>query len=73
MKFKELIIVTEDNLKLFGWLIYAKKDPQNTNTILFFHENAGSKIILIFRYWNEITLYKFNGWLSKCKYDFGWI
>lgn len=42
----DLHITTKDGLNLFGWLIYKEKKSLLTRpTIVFFHENAGSKKI----------------------------
>jgi hypothetical protein len=43
LNYKEVIIITKDKIKLFGWLII--KDEKPNKTLIYFHENAGSKII----------------------------
>ncbi len=41
LKYKEIKVRTIDNVTLFGWLVYKKDTPNKT--LLYFHENAGSK------------------------------
>lgn len=51
MPYEELNITTSDKVKLHGWLI-KQADCKNSPTIIYFHENAGSKnnfyLILLF-------------------------
>jgi hypothetical protein len=42
LKYKEISTKTKDNIKLVGWLVYKEEDTKN-KTLLYFHENAGSK------------------------------
>ena len=42
LNYKEVIITTKDKIKLYGWLIYKEEKPHKT--MIYFHENAGSKI-----------------------------
>lgn len=42
LRYKEITTKTKDNIKLVGWLVYQKEDTKN-RTLLYFHENAGSK------------------------------
>lgn len=42
LDFEEIYITTKDQIVIFGWLVY-KKSLKNKTTILYFHENAGSK------------------------------
>jgi hypothetical protein len=46
MNYKEVRITSKDGVKLYGWFIYHEEDPvesQKRPTIIYFHENAGSK------------------------------
>lgn len=42
LPYDELEIVTEDGVKLHGWLIRQPSNPRKKPTVLFFHGNAGS-------------------------------
>lgn len=42
LKFKEVKTKTKDGLTLVGWFVYIEEDKPN-RTMLYFHENAGSK------------------------------
>ena len=42
LKYKEIKTKTKDNIKLVGWLVY-KEENTKKRTLLYFHENAGSK------------------------------
>ena len=42
LKYKEIKTITPDNIKLVGWLVYMEENKKN-RTLLYFHENAGSK------------------------------
>ena len=39
--FEDVAVITEDQVKLRGWLI-KQPDPQKRETIIYFHENAGN-------------------------------
>lgn len=43
LNYKNITTKTSDNLKLAGWLVY-KEENIPKRTMLYFHENAGSKI-----------------------------
>lgn len=43
LKYKDIKVKTEDGFTLYGWLVYKKEYPNKT--LLYFHENAGSKYI----------------------------
>ena len=43
LKYKEVRTKTKDNIKLAGWLVY-KEENLKLPTLLYFHENAGSKL-----------------------------
>ena len=52
LKYKEIKTITQDNIKLVGWLVYMEENKKN-RTLLYFHENAGSKsqiILYIYKY-----------------------
>ena len=42
LKYKDIQARTKDNIKLAGWLVY-KEENAKKRTLLYFHENAGSK------------------------------
>ena len=42
LNYKEVSTRTKDNLKLVGWLVYQQENVKS-RTLLYFHENAGSK------------------------------
>ena len=42
LKYKEIKTKTKDNINLVGWLVYQEEDKKFP-TLLYFHENAGSK------------------------------
>jgi len=42
LKYKEVQTRTKDNIKLVGWLVYGEENVKK-RTLLYFHENAGSK------------------------------
>lgn len=44
LKYKEVKTKTSDDVKLVGWLVYIE-DIIKMPTLLYFHENAGSKYI----------------------------
>ena len=46
LKYKEIKTITPDNIKLVGWLVYMEENKKN-RTLLYFHENAGSKSQII--------------------------
>jgi len=46
MSFRDVTIKTKDNEKLHGWFIY-QENSHLSKTIVYFHENAGSKNIQI--------------------------
>ena len=41
--YKEVEIITKDKLRLYGWLTHQESTP--CRTMIYFHENAGSKFI----------------------------
>jgi hypothetical protein len=41
MDFEDVAIKTKDNVKLAGWFV-KQPDPQDCETIIFFHANAGN-------------------------------
>lgn len=43
LDYQEVSTTTSDGVKLVGWLVY-KSDTPPRPTMLYFHENAGSKI-----------------------------
>ena len=47
LNYKEVKTKTSDNIKLVGWLVY-KEENIKKRTLLYFHENAGSKILFTF-------------------------
>jgi hypothetical protein len=48
MFYKEVWILTKDNIKLYGWFIYHEAyENKSYPTIIYFHENAGSNILFI--------------------------
>ena len=55
LKYKEVKTKTFDNLNLVGWLVYGVENVKN-KTLLYFHENAGSKLILIINITNIINI-----------------
>lgn len=59
--FEVLRISTTDNLNLYGWLIYSdtKEESKKNPTIVFFHENAGSKSLIIINKFNKYTIITF--------------
>ncbi len=42
MEYEDLKILTKDKINLHGWFI-KQIDSKNRPTIVYFHENAGSK------------------------------
>ena len=40
--YKEVEIITKDKLRLYGWLTHQENGP--SKTMIYFHENAGSKL-----------------------------
>ena len=42
LNYKEVSTRTKDNFKLVGWLVYQQENVKS-RTLLYFHENAGSK------------------------------
>lgn len=40
--YEDVYFLTPDGLKIHGWFVPAKKDPQEALTFLFFHGNAGN-------------------------------
>ena len=54
LKYREVTTKTKDNVKLVGWLVYQEENVKN-KTLLYFHENAGSKRICI-----KTFKYEFN-------------
>ena len=44
MQYEDLYITTDDKVKLHGWLI-KQSDSKSRPTIIYFHENAGSKLV----------------------------
>ena len=42
LNYKEVSTRTKDNLRLVGWLVYQQENTKS-RTLLYFHENAGSK------------------------------
>jgi hypothetical protein len=46
LRYKEVKTKTLDNINLVGWLVY-KEENTKRRTLLYFHENAGSKFIII--------------------------
>ena len=42
LRYKEVKVKTNDNFTLYGWLVYLEENKKN-RTLLYFHENAGSK------------------------------
>ena len=55
LRYKEVKTKTLDNINLVGWLVY-KEENTKRRTLLYFHENAGSKFIIII---NIIILFTF--------------
>ena len=54
-KNKEVKTKTFDNLNLVGWLVYGVENVKN-KTLLYFHENAGSKLFFIINITNIINI-----------------
>ena len=52
LKYKEVKTKTKDNINLVGWLVYGEEYTKN-KTLLYFHENAGSKFISIIIIFNS--------------------
>ena len=46
LKYKEVKTKTSDNIGLVGWLVYKEENVKG-KTLLYFHENAGSKLLFI--------------------------
>lgn len=42
MSYEEIWLEAKDGIKLEGWFLYQKVEPEKKNTIIFFHENAGN-------------------------------
>ena len=42
MDYEDIWLETKDKLKLQGWFLYQKEEPEKKNTLVFFHENAGN-------------------------------
>ena len=42
LNYKEISTRTKDNIRLVGWLVYQQENVKR-RTLLYFHENAGSK------------------------------
>jgi hypothetical protein len=42
LPYRDVHILTEDNVKLHGWFITQRTSPERHPTIIFFHENAGN-------------------------------
>ena len=42
LNYKEISTRTKDNIRLVGWLVYQQENVKS-RTLLYFHENAGSK------------------------------
>ena len=55
LKYKEVKTKTFDNLNLVGWLVYGVENVKN-KTLLYFHENAGSKLFFIINMTNIINI-----------------
>ena len=56
LNYKEVKTKTSDNIKLVGWLVY-KEENIKKRTLLYFHENAGSKILFTFI---QIIIYSYR-------------
>lgn len=59
LKYKEIKTITPDNIKLVGWLVYMEENKKN-RTLLYFHENAGSKSQIIFYIYKYLY---FRSWI----------
>lgn len=42
LNYKEIKVLTKDGYYLYGWLVYVSENVKQP-TIIYFHENAGSK------------------------------
>jgi hypothetical protein len=42
LRYKDIRAITSDGIKLAGWLVY-REEKKKQRTLLYFHENAGSK------------------------------
>ena len=42
LRYKDIRAITSDGIKLAGWLVY-REENEKQRTLLYFHENAGSK------------------------------
>ena len=42
LRYKDIRAITSDGIKLAGWLVYREENKKQ-RTLLYFHENAGSK------------------------------
>ena len=71
MEYEDVNISTKDKINLHGWFI-KQTDSKTRPTIIYFHENAGSKkiCILIIRYWIQNSLHKkfICSFKGKCCY-----
>ncbi len=67
MQYEDLYITTADKVKLHGWLI-KQIDSKNRPTIIYFHENAGSKYLYFKKINSSLLLNKItNYFLVKMK------
>lgn len=46
MEYEDLNILTKDNINLHGWFV-KQEDSRNRPTVVYFHENAGSKLLIM--------------------------
>ena len=44
LKYRDISTKTKDGIKLAGWLIFQDENTKSP-TLIYFHENAGSKLI----------------------------
>ena len=42
INYEEIWIETKDQIKLQGWFMFQKFEPEKQRTIIFMHENAGN-------------------------------
>lgn len=55
LPFEDVVVTTPDGLKLYGWFIKQRNEPEKRETILFFQANAGN---IGFRLPNIAKLYE---------------
>ncbi len=79
LNYEDVTITTSDNIKLHGWLVKMPGPQQYYPTIVYFHENAGSKKIIIElshqnfleRYWNQNSIFEIYAKILQCEYFIG--